>query len=258
METVHIETMRKTLNDITLMHFDQLWELFDKKLLDAGGSMFLINPFREFFPKSFADRMSPESAKTRLHQNLARWGEIEQAVHEIEVTEEHQFEDGSKFQLTQFKDSDVRWAREFIFTAFYNLCCLAANKQTIEELILISMSDPNSVPMSTTSRTAFLRLIDFSNSFLLSEWAQDLIHRAVSNSDDKFFTGLSLSIKKNSAKAKFPVAKSWLGTILLWYLGGKNLKRREFMDILLDRKIISLYLDLPTFNAMLWELHLHK
>ena len=246
------------ISETALLHFDELWRLFEVRLLDARGSMFLIDPVREFFPKSFADGLTEENAKLRLHQNLKKWGEIEQSVHEVEVTEEHQFEDGSKFQLTQFKDSDVRWARKFILTAFYNLCCLAANKQSIEELIFISMSDPNSIPMSTTSRKAFLRLIDFSNSFLLAEWTQDLIHRAVSNSDNKFFTGLSLSIKKNSAKAKFPVAKSWLGTILLWYLGGKNLKRREFMEILLDRKIISPYLDLPTFNAMLWELHLIK
>lgn len=227
-------------------------------MLDASGSQFLVEPLQEFFPQSFADTLTLETAKTSLHQGLKRWGQIEQSGHEIEVTEELQFDDGAKIQLTQFKDSDVRWAREFIFTAFYNLCCLASNKQTIEELIFIANSDSNSVPMSETSRKAFLKLIAFSNSFLLAEWAHDLIHRAVSNSDDDFFNGLSRSIIKNTAEEKFPVAREWLATTLLWYLGGKDLKRREFMAILRDRKIISNYLELPSFNTMLSKLHLLK
>ncbi|MCH7879200.1 MAG: hypothetical protein IH914_07800 [candidate division Zixibacteria bacterium] len=182
------------ISDTALKHFDQLWELFDWKLLNAGGSMFLINPLREFFPKSFADSLTAESARTRLHQNLARWGEIEQADHEIEVLEEHQFDDGGRFQLTQFKDSDVRWAREFIFTAFYNLCCLATHKLTIEELIVESCDDPNSSPMTDNSRKALLRLIALSNSFLLAKWSQDLFHRAVANSDTKFINWVVASL----------------------------------------------------------------
>lgn len=179
------------LTDTTLKHFDELWRLFDSRLLDARGSMFLIDPLREFFPTTFTGGLTASSEKSRLHRNLARWGEIEQSAHEVEVTDEHHFEDGSKFQRTQFKDSNVRWAREFIFTAFYNLCCLATHKVTIEELIVESCADPNSVPMTENSRKALLRLVALSNSFLLAEWSQDLINRAVANSDTKFFNGLS-------------------------------------------------------------------
>ncbi|MCH7878033.1 MAG: hypothetical protein IH914_01800 [candidate division Zixibacteria bacterium] len=246
------------ISDTALKHFDQLWELFDKKLLDAGGSMFLIDPLREFLPKSFADGLTAESAKIRLHQNLARWGEIEQADHEIEVLEEHQFDDGGVFQLTQFKDPDVRWTREFIFTAFYNLCCLATHKVTIEELIVESCGEPNFSPMTDNSRKAFLRLIALSNTFLLSEWAQDLIHRAIANSDTKFFKGLCTSLMKNTARDRFEVARTWLGVTLLWYLGGKDFTRRDFMLLLRKKDIISRSLEELSFNAMLSKLKLIK
>jgi hypothetical protein len=246
--------LRKT----ALKHFDQLWDVFDGKLLDAKGSAFLVDPLREFFPESVADDLTVEPAKTRLHENLKKWGEIEQDAHEVEILAEHKFVDGGKLQFTQFKDAEVRWAREFILTAFYNLCCLAANKTTIEELIFASLSDPKSIPMSVESRKAFMKLIAFSNSFLLAEWSQDLIQRAVANSDDEFFKALSRSVKKNTAVDKFPIARTWLGTTLLWYLGGKDLKRREFLALLREKSIVAPALDLPSFNAMLSKLHLIK
>ena len=51
------------ISEIALLHFDELWRLFEVRLLDARGSMFLIDPVREFFPKSFADGLTSEHLK---------------------------------------------------------------------------------------------------------------------------------------------------------------------------------------------------
>lgn len=239
-------------------HFDELWTLFDGVILDVKGSMYLIDPFKKFFTQSFADGLSLEDARIHLHNEMMKWGETESLEHEIEVFDRHTFEDGQIIELKRFKDKETRTSREFILSAFYNLCCLAANKKTIEELIFTSLSDPNSIPMSENSRKAYSRIIAFSNSFLLAEWSQKFIHRAVANSDEEFFKTLSKSIKKNTAIDKFPVARTWLGTILLWYLGGKDLKRCDFLTILNEKSIVAPSLDLPSFNAMLSKLHLIK
>lgn len=246
------------LTENSIHHFDELWKLFDRTVLDIGGSMFLVDPFKEYFPQSFVNSLNAEDARTLLHRKMTKWGDLEQLEHEIEVYHEHKFEDGQVARLTRFKEPEIRSSRGFILSAFYNLCCLAANKQTIEELVFLANTDSDSIPMSESSRNAFMKLVALSNSFLLAEWAQNQIHRAVSNSDEEFFKALSKNLKMNTAVEKFPVARSWLGTILLWYLGGKDLKRRDFMLLLRKKDVIADSLQEPSFNAMLSKLKLIK
>lgn len=246
------------ISDIAVKHFDELWYLFDRKLLDFKGSEYLIGPFGQFFPRSFAEQLTEERARCALHIQLLEWGRIEQSEHEIEIIETNELPDGKKIELTQFKDPKVRWARDFILTAFYNLCCFAAHKATIEELIFSAFKDINKSETDRTDIKAFYKLIGISNSFLLSEWARDIIGKAIANSDKDFFRGLTRWLNEDTPSKKFDTARTWLGTTLLWYLGGKDLLRREFMLLLKQKGILSPQMQELSFNAILSKLHLFK
>lgn len=72
------------ISDIALSNFDKLWALFGNKksgLLDAKGSMFLVDPFRQFFSLEFANSLTRDSAQSIFHLNMAKWGQIEQGEH---------------------------------------------------------------------------------------------------------------------------------------------------------------------------------
>ncbi|MCJ7457766.1 MAG: hypothetical protein MUP17_02095 [candidate division Zixibacteria bacterium] len=246
------------INDIALKHFDELWSLFDRVMLGFLGSDFLIEPFRQFFSRSFVEQLTEEKAKNNLHIQLLEWGRIEQSEYEIEIIETLELPDGTKYEKTQFKDPKVRWARNFILTAFYNLCCLAAHKVTIEELIFSAYKDINKSKTDRKDIKAFYKLIGISNSFLLSEWAQDIVEKAIANSDKDFFRGMTRWLNEDTPSKKFDTASTWLGTTLLWYLGGKDLLRREFMLLLKQKGILSPQMQELSFNAILSKLHLFK
>lgn len=249
------------ISDIALSNFDGLWKLFGNKergMLDAGGSWFLVDPFRQFFTLEFANSLTKDSASTIFHLNMAKWGQIERNEHEKEIIKYFESPDGAKFPITQFKESEVRWAREFIISAFYNLCCLASRKKTIEEFIFIANQSPVDINPEEINK-GFLELIGISNSFLTAEWAKEIIQRAVSNRDSGFFRDLSKCLEKDIAPKSFDTARTWLGTTMLWYLGGKDIKpRREFMLVLRKKGILSPQTEETSFNAELYKLHLIK
>ena len=106
------------ISSIALSHFDKTWKLFDYKMLDVGGSMFLIEPIQQYFETNFIDRLTKENSKTIFHEQMLKWGKIEQCEHEKEIIDTIEFPDGTKHNHTQFKDPEVRWARKFIISAF--------------------------------------------------------------------------------------------------------------------------------------------
>lgn len=247
------------IGDIALAHFDRLWELFDKNWLEFGGSQFLIEPFEHLFSQAFANELTEEDARYGLHRGLLRWGEIEQSEHDIEIVEELEFPDGGKMPLTRFKNPKVRWSRSFILTAFYSLCCLQANRASLEELIFKAVQARHATGFEKDQLVALRCLLGISKSFILAEWFQDLAHKALSNSDDGFFHKISLWLKQKSVpRERFGTIRPWLGTTLLWYLGGKDLPRREFMLLLRTKGILSRQADELTFNAMISNLKLIK
>jgi len=244
------------ISETALKHFDQLWILFDRSWLDAKGSMFLIEPFQHYFPTGFVDKLTEEEARIMLHKSLLEWGKIEQQEHEVEIRY-LELPDGRQIPDPRFKDPKVRWSRSFILTAYYDLCCLATHKKSIEELIYIANKYRNREPEGDDDIKAFYKLVGISKSFLLAEWTHGIISRAVSKRDEEFFKGLCKWLKEDTSTKRFDTARIWLGTTLLWYLGGKDITpRRNFMLLLRKKGIISSQLDELSFNAMLSKLRL--
>ncbi|MCH9032334.1 MAG: hypothetical protein IIB00_08765 [candidate division Zixibacteria bacterium] len=156
-------------------------------------------------------------------------------------------------------DSEHEWSRAFVKSAFYNLCCLATYGKTIEELIFDSNQSRLSPHCSIPQLKSFAKLMSFNKSFLLAEWVQRMIFKAISNDDKRFFQYLSKALVKDAAKLRFITAKVWLGTALLWYLGGKDIRpRQKFLQLLQNKEIISRRYDELSFRAMLGNLGLTK
>jgi hypothetical protein len=272
------------ISETALKHFDKIWRLFDRRMLDAKGSMFLIEPFEKYLSKGFVENLTQENARAAFRQDMLRWGEIEQREHEIRQVKKKmallsttKFEgrstkleatkktDGKlrpkQFKVTEFVDEEVRWARRFIVSAFYNLCCLAAHKKTIEELIwqawqYVAIQETHPPKKCIT---AYYRLLGISNLFLIAEWAKDIFFKAIANSDTDFFKGMRRWLIENTPEKRFSTARQWLGVTMLWYLGGKDITpRRDFILLLKQKDIISTMLDEYSFNAQLRKLRLIK
>lgn len=247
------------ISEIALKHFDEIWWLFDRRLFEFRGSMFLIEPFKRYFPLKLVDRLTEKDAKNSLRKDMEKWGQIEQNEHEKEIVKERELPDGGVSKRTQFKDPEVRWARVFILTSFYNLCCLAAHKKTIAELIFEAYQYCAQDTPPAGSRKAFYKLLGITNSFLLAEWAREIFYKAIANDDRAFFKGVSKSLNEDTMSKRFDTARPWIGTTMLWYLGGKNIfPRKEFMELLRQKKVISGSMKAESFKAMLSNLGLTK
>ena len=147
----------------------------------------------------------------------------------------------------------------FFLTAFYNLCSLEAHKASLEELIFEAVQARRLERPEKPHLDAMRRLFGISKSFLLAEWFQDLYSKAISNSNNEFVHKLSLWLdQKPIPHDRFVTIKPWLGTTLLWYLGGMDLPRREFMSLLQKMNILSKGAEQLTFNATITKLRLIK
>lgn len=246
------------ISKIALNRFDRIWKLFDRTMFELRGSMFLIEPFEQFFTIDFAKSLTEESAKSEFHRKLNRWGQIERVEHIPDMRIET-LSDGTEIRFSEFSNPELKWSRTFILSSFYNLCCLGSHHVTIEELIFEAIQYRNEIPATNSSRIAFLNLVGISKSFLLAEWGQDIIRRAISNDDEELFKKLSRWINEDTTKKRFNTAKSWLATTLLWYLGGKDLHpRNEFMTLLQQRGLLSSHMSEDSFRGMLSLLGLLK
>lgn len=255
------------INEPAMIWFDSLWDFFDNHWRNAGGINYKIWPFEQYFSMKFVNTLNENKAKTHFRHQLERWGEIEQNPPIFEKPQYFQIPGGPKLQRPPRTDSDHEWAFKFVFNSFYNLCCLARYNVTIEELIFIAnkyrlshnVSKQELDEINAQALGAFRKLISLSNSFLLAKWVQKMIYKAIANNDKQFFHYLSLDLEKDTSFEKYDTARAWLGTILLWYLGGKDIRpRKMFMAILQEKTILSKDMTWESFKAMLSNLGLTK
>ncbi len=258
--------METVIEKVAQNNFDGFWTMFDKRWAEFGGTVFYIHPFQGFFSKQFADELTEKTVRSRLHRQLEDWGRFAQQVPLFH--ENHPFhdpKDPTSLKPVLMLTEEAKKYYWFIIGAYYNLCCLSTYKQTIEELVLAVNQylrrDMPTMPDSTKERAyeAFRKLLSVSNSFLLAEWTQELIHKAVSNRDQDFFVLMSKALTCDMPSEHYYVARQWLGTALLWYLGGKDIKpRRRFLRFLKDKSIIPEQKEEEPFNADLSKLGLTK
>lgn len=247
-----------------LRHFDQLWNLFDRKWFDLGGSKYLVQPLSRYLTQRYARSLRANRVGHYLHSQLERWGAVEQRAHEREGIVMNELPSGEKIEVGLTVAADVEDTRAFILGAFYNLCCLAAHKVTIEQLIFEATRKrkPKTIEDNRAIQQAFLKLVGISNAFVAAEWAQPIILTAVANWDQDFFNRLGRRLRENVPVKRFNTARTWLGTILLWYLGGKLLRRRELMLRLRNKGVLAHDVSELTFNRTLHKLglitYLHK
>ena len=218
--------------------------------------MFRIFPLKRYFSKEFADTLTQETAGSLLHVELRRWGEVEQTPAVFGEQRFYEIPDGPTLPIPREIDPDHNWSEGIIMSAFYNLCCLATYGQTIEELVYEANKSHHSRYCSDVQLKALEKLISFSSAFLLAEWVQRMIFKAISNNDHRFFVHYARAIRKNSAQVRFGTARQWLGTSLLWYLGGDKLPRKEFKWTLIDLGVVSNKMSDSSFRGMLANLGL--
>lgn len=241
-------------------HFDQLWSVFNQWWTDMGGTALRVNPLKRYFPNKFAESLTEEKAGAYLHLQLTEWGRIERKRLRLKKQKYFQVpEGGPRVPIPREMDKKHNWSRAFVRSAFYNLCCLATYGKTIEELVFTINESRSSRHCTVPQLKALQRLISFSKSFLLAEWVQRMILKAISNEDDRFFLYLAKALVKDAAKPRFHTARQWLGTAVLWYLGGKDIHpRQEFVKFLKDKKILPNSIDETSFRAMLGNLGLTR
>lgn len=218
--------------------------------------MYSIEPLEKYFPIAFAESLTENDARTRLHRGLVKWGETEMAWTGPKIRTEI-LEDGTEIKFAEPRSREELAASQFVLDSFYNLCCLGSYHQTIEELVFWAHRYRLRMPAEKASRDAFLKLIGISQSFLIAEWAQEILYRAVSNRDEKLFKGLSRWVIEDIPSKRFITAKTWLGTTLLWYLGGKDMRPRTmFMELCQEKGVVSSHIEPRSFRSMLSNLGL--
>lgn len=224
-----------------------------------GGTLLRVYPLKRYFSNEFADSLTEEQAGAYLHLELAEWGRIERQEPRLEKQRYFKIPGGPKIPEPRKMDIEHEWSRAFIKSAFYNLCCLATYGETIEELVYTANQSRSSQHCTIPQLKSLKRLVSFSKSFILAEWVQRMIFKAISNEDHRFFQYLSKALVRDTAAPRFHTAKTWLGTVLLWYLGGKDIRpRQKFLQLLQDKGILPHTFDEFSFRAMLYNLGLTK
>lgn len=220
--------------------FDR-WEQF-------GGKMIAVDSFRPYLKRAWIKRLRPSTARHRFLKELNRWAAV--ASHEYLFAPEYTTDYSkdppeaaflSNVPLFHGELTELYW---FMLRAHFNLYCLATHRKTIEELALgayayCSKTERHTKEFDEAARRDLWRLLSLSNSFLLAQWVQDMVERAVSNRDKAFFTRMSNAIQRDLMDRQTGTAKQWLLVTLLWYLGGRNMKpQREFLQLLKKEQIL--------------------
>lgn len=253
------------ISDIAQRNFDNLWDIFDRKWGRFGGTVFRVHPFQRFFSRDFARNLTQEKAKTNLRRQLQDWGEFAQRE---ELFEEARPDYLPHLEIPEDAVFPVRpkmepgFARQwwFIVGVQHNLRCLSYHRMTIEEKIHVAYQFRHHRMGTNEDHKALYDLLRISKSFLLAEWAQDMILKAVSNDDHAFFQNFSNALAEEEIPAeRSGTARTWFGVMLLWHLGGKDLKpRRKFMNLLRQKSVLSAQMEEPQFRSMLTKLKLTK
>ncbi len=242
-----------------MSRFDLLWDLFENRKSQFGGTYFRIFPFQPFFSKKFFDTNNEVDARLGLHRAMAEWGRIEQKQVRLGRQKYFRVTPRERIPIPRTVDPEHAWSMHMIFFAYYNLCSLAMHGKTIEELILEVRAHRGTLIATKSVNTAVRRLVSLSNSFLLAEWMQELIWKAVSNDDNELLGTIANAITKDSIGARYSTARQWLATLMLWYLGGSKIRPRHgLLKILKDKKILGDNTAPQPFYAMLFKLGLTR
>lgn len=236
--------------------FDR-WEHF-------GGKMIAVDPFRSFFRRSWIKRLRPKTAARRFHEEIRRWANV--ACSEP-LFEPVYFRDKPEpVRHVHRMDGDFPGLFWLIIRSYYNLYCLATHRKTIEELALgayaySSKTEKHTEMFDKAALADFRRLLRLSNAFLLAQWVHDMIERAIANRDEAFFRIISNSVKRDIMADASPAAVQWLLVVLLWFLGGKDIRpRREFLHLLIQEGILpkEMCIDEDEFRSQLASFGLTK
>lgn len=250
---------RPEISETAMRRFDELWYLFENRRSQFGGTAFRIQPFQPYFSHKFMKEIDSKDALLGLHNAMARWGKIEQTEARLGKQKFLKVRSGLRIPVPREVDEDHEWSMQMIFFAFYNLCCLSIYGKTIEELVLEVREHKQFLLAPKAVKTAVRRLVSLSKSFLLAEWMQELISKAISNDDHALLETISRALLRDAIGQNYPTANQWLGTLMLWYLGGYKMRpRREFLHLLKQKKIVSAGLEELSFLAMLHKLGITK
>ena len=247
------------ISDRAIRRFDELWHYFDRQLIDFGGTYFLVYPYRPYFSQDFYEELTPKLAKVTFYRQLSEWGKAERTPATFEQTAAILTEHGIEFPGIAKPDRHHAWASHFIYYAFGNICCIGAHNRTIEQLIYEVREHKGKEKIPKESVDAVRKLLSLSKSFLLAEWMHELVSKAISNGDQELFKGISRGLVANTIEDKFVTTRQWVGTVMLWFLGGAEITpRRRFLQILKQKKIVSPNMEETSFLAMLSKLGLTK
>lgn len=240
-------------------NFRWLQKGFLDDLDNVKGSLFTVESFRPYFPRNWVTNLDPTTARRQFLQEVAEWAE---RLKTFSFTREWRMDHWDKSIQVARGGEEYSRLLNFMFRAHYNLYCLSYNRKTIEELALsayvyCSRTIEHTEKIDKAARADFRRLLKLSNTFLLAEWVHDMIERAISNDDEKFFNIISNSVKVNFLHDSSGSAMPWLLVALLWFLGGKDYgKRRDFLHDLHQNDILNKKIDEYSFNAELRRLGL--
>ena len=232
------------ISDIAWENVLWLKESFFQKIDKYGGKSIAVDSFEPYFDKHWVQSLDINTARSIFLNEIAEWSVKISSTH---LTNSYTFTTDKKVETihTAKGGDEYSYLLNFLFRSHYNLYCLSTYRKTIEELALSAYSycDSKRVHDKKSDKKAFAdfrRLLRLSNSFLLTEWVHEMIVKAISNQDKPFFRIISNSVKINLLEDSSTEAIQWLLVILLWYMGGKDIKpRREFLHILIQKGILS-------------------
>lgn len=221
--------------------------------------MFAVDSFRPYLTRNWVTNLKPITARNQLFGEVSEWAE---KIKVFRLTREMKMDHWDEGLQVARGGEEYSRLINFLFRSHYNLYSLSYNRKTIEELALsaYAYSGHKAEPNEDIEKAAladFRRLMRLSNTFLLAEWVQDMIVRAISNNDKRFFNIIANAVKVNLLHESSESAVQWLLVALLWFLGGKDYgKRRDFINDLYKNGIILESIDEWTFNAELRRLGL--
>ena len=232
---------------------------FFDKLQHIGGSSVAVDSFRPYLKRSWVKRLKTSGSRKMLFAEIENWAVGIKSTPLFTVVK------------TKSRGKGIHVARggpeyseliSFLLRTHYNLYSLATHRKTIEELALGAYAYCSKSPVHTKkfdqkALADFRRLLRLSKTFLLAEWVQDMIERAIANRDVAFFKVLSNAVTEDIMVDTSVAAREWLVVILLWFLGGREYDtRRLFLYNLQRRRLLPHYITEESLNAELRRLGL--
>jgi len=243
------------ISEVGLFNYKHLRRFFDEWAAGrVGGVIFDIESVRKHIGRKPRGRDSGKKSRQRLSHNLRAWANVarkERLFHTKPSGNEAEFYVWPK---TGGKHGELWWQ---IVLSYYDLCSVAAYERTIEQLVLELCEDLHQEHLTKGQQLALVRLLAMNKAFLLAPWFQAMAHKAVANADSGAFAAMAKGLSRDVLKdrALRDKANRWLQVMLLWFLGGCDVRpRKEFMRTLIEMKLVPKGMSDNAFRAMLSNL----